>query len=170
MPVVADHTSKRERIAMEAERELVELKKLQFMQDKVGEEFDGYITGVSNFGFFVELSEFFVEGLVHITRLADDFYQYLEKQHSLQGRRSRVVYRIGDKVKVRIDSVSLERRQIDFSLAGSPQSSRQSPESEDYRPVPVKGKKPAGFHAAKGGVKAGKVVTGRSTSGKKRRR
>ena len=70
---------------MEAERDVVELKKVQFMQRHLGEEFDGFITGVTGFGFFVELEELFVEGLVHITTLDDDLYTHLEKQHSLIG-------------------------------------------------------------------------------------
>ncbi|MEI8355286.1 MAG: S1 RNA-binding domain-containing protein, partial [Deltaproteobacteria bacterium] len=65
--------------------EITELKKLQFMQNKIGEEFDGFVTGVTSFGFFVELAEFFVEGLVHLSTLRRDFYHYVEKQHSLVG-------------------------------------------------------------------------------------
>ena len=118
LPEVADHTSKRERVAMEAEREIAELKKLQFMQNKVGEEYDGFITGVSSFGFFVELVEYFVEGLVHISTLLNDFYNYIEKQHSLVGENTRETFRIGDTVRVLVANVSLEKRQLDFNLVG----------------------------------------------------
>jgi ribonuclease R len=118
LPEVADQTSKRERVAMEAEREIVELKKLQFMQNKVGEEYDGLISGVSSFGFFVELVEFFVEGLVHISTLLNDFYHYFEKQHSLVGENTRETFRIGDTVRVLVANVSLEKRQLDFNLVG----------------------------------------------------
>jgi ribonuclease R len=118
LPEIADHTSKRERIAMEAEREIAELKKLQFMQDKVGEEYDGFITGVSSFGFFVELVEFFVEGLVHISSLANDFYQYIDKQHSLIGENTKKTFRIGDTVRVLVANVSLEKKQLDFNMVG----------------------------------------------------
>jgi ribonuclease R len=119
LPEVADHASKRERVAMEAEREIAELKKLQFMQDKIGEEFDGFISGVSSFGFFVELVEFFVEGLVHLSTLLRDFYHYVEKQHSLVGENTRETFRIGDNVRVKVANVSLEKKQIDFTLVGS---------------------------------------------------
>lgn len=119
LPEVAGHTSKRERVAMEAEREITELKKLQFMQNKIGEEFDGFVTGVTSFGFFVELAEFFVEGLVHLSTLRRDFYHYVEKQHSLVGENTRETFRIGDTVRVLVANVSLEKKQIDFTLLDS---------------------------------------------------
>ncbi len=116
LPETASHTSRRERVAMEAEREIVDLKKMQFMQDKVGNEYDGFISGVSTYGFFVELVDIFVEGMVHVSSLRRDFYRYVEKEHALVGERSREIFRIGDRVKVRVASVSLEKKQIDFAL------------------------------------------------------
>jgi ribonuclease R len=101
---------------MEAEREVVERKKVQFMRDKVGQEFNGYISGVLPFGIFVELENFFIEGLVHLTRLPQDRYQILERKHVLIGERSRMTFRLGDRVRVRVDAANLERRQVDFSL------------------------------------------------------
>jgi len=114
LPETAGHTSGRERIAMEAEREIVDLKKLQFMKDKIGEEYDGFISGVTAFGFFVELVEYFLEGLVHVSSLPRDFYHYAEKQHSLVGEHTGETFRIGEKIRVRVARVSLEKRQIDF--------------------------------------------------------
>jgi len=114
LPETAGHTSGRERIAMEAEREIVDLKKLQFMKDKIGEEYDGFISGVTAFGFFVELVEYFLEGLVHVSSLPRDFYHYAEKQHSLVGEHTGEAFRIGEKIRVRVARVSLEKRQIDF--------------------------------------------------------
>ena len=116
LPEIAAHSSRRERVAMDAEREIVELKKMQFMQDKVGEEYDGFITGIMAYGFFVELVDLFVEGLVHVSMLPRDFYQYIEKQHALFGEKSRRLFRIGDKVRVQLVNVSLEKKQLDFSL------------------------------------------------------
>jgi ribonuclease R len=110
--------SERERVAMEAERESVDLKKVRFMDDKVGEEFYGFITGVTAFGFFIELESIFVEGLVHITSIPDDYYIFLEKEHCLIGRHHRRRFRIGDRMKVRIDRVDLQKRKIDFTLTG----------------------------------------------------
>jgi ribonuclease R len=103
---------------MEAEREILQLKKIQLMQDKVGTEHEGFVSGVAPFGFFVELRDLFVEGLVHVSTLLDDHYEHVETQHSLRGRRTRRAFRIGDLVKVVVSGVSVERRQIDFALAG----------------------------------------------------
>ncbi len=114
---VAEESSRRERVAMEAEREIVELKKVQFMQDKVGEAYDGFVSGVVPFGFFVELKDVFVEGLVHVSTLGDDFYDHVERQHLLRGRRTRRTFRLGDRVSVVVAGVSIERRQVDFRLA-----------------------------------------------------
>jgi ribonuclease R len=115
---VAEETSRRERVALEAEREIVQLKKIQYMQDKVGETYDGFVSGVTPFGLFVELATVFVEGLVHISTLGDDFYEHVEAQHSLRGRRTRRIFRVGDPVTVQVAGVSVERRQIDFTIAG----------------------------------------------------
>jgi len=114
---IAEESSRRERVAMEAEREIVQLKKIQFMQDKVGQVYEGFVSGVAPFGFFVELRDVFVEGLVHVTALGGDFYEHVEGQHLLRGRRTRRTYRVGDPVTVRVAGVSVERRTIDFVLA-----------------------------------------------------
>jgi ribonuclease R len=116
MPEWARHTSERERRAMEAEREVVHWKKVRFMTDKVGEEFDGYVTGVSAFGLFVQLVEHFVEGLVHVSSMADDYYRFLESAHSLRGEHTGATFRLGDRVRVRVLRVDLERRLIDLGL------------------------------------------------------
>jgi ribonuclease R len=117
LPDMAVHCSQRERTAMEAERDVVAMLKLRFMEDKLGESFDGIITGVAQFGFFVQLKELFIEGMVHVSMLTDDYYQYIEKQHCLRGERRKRVYRIGDGVRVRVDRVDRERKRIDFSLS-----------------------------------------------------
>lgn len=117
LPGVAALASQRERRAAEAERELVQWKKVRFMADRVGEEFDGYVTGVSAIGLFVELSEPFVEGLVHLSTLADDEYRFVEPAHAIQGVRGRRVYRLGDRVRVRVLRVDLDRRLLDLGLA-----------------------------------------------------
>jgi len=114
---ICDESSRRERVAMDAEREVVKLKKVQFMQDKIGESYAGFISGVVPFGFFVELERYFVEGLVHVATLTDDRYELVEHRHLLEGRRWQRVFRLGDPVAVRVASVSIERKQIDFVLA-----------------------------------------------------
>jgi ribonuclease R len=144
---IAEHTSKRERVAMEAERDVVELKKVQFMQQHLGEEFNGFITGVTGFGFFVELEELFVEGLVHITTLDDDLYSYMEKQHSLIGRRSKQVFRIGDAARVKVAAVVPATRRIEFVLVGHTASAAPARPGgvttphEEYPRIPLRGKR-----------------------------
>jgi len=110
------HTSERERIAMDAEREMVDLKKAQFMMDKLGEEFSGVITSLANFGFFVELDSYFVEGLVRLSTLTDDDYNYYEKEYVIKGRRNGRKFRLGDAVRVKVVRVNAFRSEIDFEL------------------------------------------------------
>jgi ribonuclease R len=116
LPEIARHTSDMERRADEAERELLQWKKVRFMADKVGDEYHGYITGVAPFGLFVELIEHYVEGLVHISSMADDYYRFVEQQHTLRGENTKRVYRLGDKVLVQVVRVDMERRQVDLGL------------------------------------------------------
>jgi ribonuclease R len=116
LPDIAKHTSDMERRADDAERELLQWKKVRFMADKVGDEFEGYITGVAPFGLFIELIEHFVEGLVHISGMADDYYRYIEQQHVLRGENTKKVYRLGDKVRVQVVRVDMERRQVELGL------------------------------------------------------
>ena len=116
LPEVARHTSEMERRADEAERELLQWKKVRFMADKVGDEYSGYVTGVAQFGLFVELIEHFVEGLVHVSSMADDYYRYMEQQHAMRGENTKRVYRLGDKVLVQVVRVDMERRQVDLGL------------------------------------------------------
>jgi ribonuclease R len=116
LPEVARHTSEMERRADEAERELLQWKKVRFMVDKVGDEYHGYITGVAQFGLFVELIEHYVEGLVHVSSMADDYYRFVEQEHTLRGENTKRVYRLGDKVLVQVVRVDMERRQVDLGL------------------------------------------------------
>jgi ribonuclease R len=110
------HTSERERNAMDAEREIVDLKKAQFMMDKLGEEFNGVITSLANFGFFVELDAYFVEGLVRVSTLTDDDYHYYEKDYVIKGRRHGRKFRLGDPIRVKVVRVNAFRSEIDFEL------------------------------------------------------
>jgi ribonuclease R len=116
LPETARHTSEMERRADEAERELLQWKKVKFMADKVGDEFEGYVTGVAAFGLFIELVEHFVEGLVHVSTMADDYYRFVETAHMLRGENTQKVYRLGDKVRVQVVRVNMEVRQIDLGL------------------------------------------------------
>src|SRR6478735_2949969 len=109
LPEIARHTSERERRANDAERELVQWKKVRFMADKVGDEFDGYITGVAAFGLYIELIEHFVEGMVHVSTMADDYYRFVERAHILRGENHGRTYRLGDRVRVQVIKVDMER-------------------------------------------------------------
>jgi len=116
LPEIGRHTSAMERQAEEAEREIVQWKKVRFMVDKVGDVFTGYVTGVTGFGLFIELVEPFVEGLVHISSMADDYYRFLEVDHVLLGENTQKAYRLGDLVTVQLVRVDTARRQIDLGL------------------------------------------------------
>ncbi|HVQ41380.1 MAG TPA: ribonuclease R [Vicinamibacterales bacterium] len=134
LPDVARHTSERERRANDAERELVQWKKVRFMTDKVGDVFHGYITGVSAFGLFIELVEHFVEGMVHVSTMADDYYRFVERAHVLRGEKNGRVYRLGDRVEVQVIRVDLERRQIDLGLMEILDAVRDRPRGGSRRP------------------------------------
>ncbi|HVR70773.1 MAG TPA: ribonuclease R [Vicinamibacteria bacterium] len=116
LPEMGRHLSEMERRATDAERELVEWKKVRFMADKVGDTYAGYVTGVQAFGLFVELDEIYVQGLVHVSSMSDDYYHHDEKHHALRGENTGTVYRLGDRVEVQVARVDLERRQVDFAL------------------------------------------------------
>jgi ribonuclease R len=128
LPETGRHTSERERRANDAERELIQWKKVRFMADKVGDVFDGYVTGVTSFGLFVELVEHYVEGLVHVSTLADDFYRFTEGSHALFGERTRKVFRLGDHVRVQVVRVDMERRMIDLALEQVLETAREQGE------------------------------------------
>jgi ribonuclease R len=113
---IAESSSQTERAAAEAERELLEWKKLKFMEQRVGEDFDGLIVSVTKFGFFVELTELFIEGLVPLNSLSDDNYSYHENTRQIMGARSRKTYSIGDKVRVLVDRIDHLQRKIQFAV------------------------------------------------------
>jgi ribonuclease R len=113
---IAEESSQSERRADEAERELMEWKKVKFMQDRVGEDFDGLITSVTKFGFFVELTDLFVEGLVPLNTLTDDFYTYHENTRQIIGQRSRKTYSLGQTIRVLVDRVDPVEKKIQFAI------------------------------------------------------
>ncbi len=111
-----EHCSMTERRADDATRDVVNWLKAEYMMDKVGEVFHGIISGVTNFGIFVELKEVYVEGLVHITELGNDYYHFDPASHRLTGERTRQTFRLGDEVVVRVARVDLDEARIDFEL------------------------------------------------------
>jgi ribonuclease R len=112
---LADHCSIQERKAMDAERESKDLKKVEFMKDQIGEEYEGVISGVMSFGFFVELDNT-IEGLVHVSTLVDDYYHYHEDKQAIIGERTAKIYRLGDEVEVEVSKVNVDEQQVDFEL------------------------------------------------------
>jgi ribonuclease R len=116
MELLGEHTSMTERRADEATRDAVDWLKCEYMQDKIGETFEGVITGVTSFGLFVELADIYVEGLVHITALPKDYYQFDAVGHKLVGERSGRFFQLADRLKVQLAGVSLDERKIDFEL------------------------------------------------------
>jgi ribonuclease R len=119
LEMVGEHLSLREELAEDVEREAIDRLKVRLMRAHIGEDFEGIITGVVSFGFFVELKDYLVEGLVNVASLEEDEYIYDEKAHRLVGYRTGKVYRLGDKVKVKLISVNEERGTLSFVLAES---------------------------------------------------
>jgi len=113
---VARQSTDQEIRAQRAERDSVEMKKIEFMRRHLGDDFEGSISGVTSFGFFVLLDAFFVEGLVHVSTLGDDYYQFVEEAYSLVGERNKQRFRLGDRVRVQVIRADKEERQIDFRL------------------------------------------------------
>jgi ribonuclease R len=126
---ISEESSQSERRADDAERELMEWKKSKFMQDRIGEDFDGLITSVTKFGFFVELADLFVEGLVPLNTLIDDRYTYHENTREIIGQHSRKIYRIGDRLRVIVDRIDPVEKKINFAVM------------EEERPKPAKRRK-----------------------------
>jgi ribonuclease R len=162
LPEMGRHLSDMERRAAEAERELVEWKKVRFMAGRLGESFFGYVTGVQAFGLFVELEEIYVQGLVHVSTMSDDYYRYDERAHTLEGQNAGRVYRLGDRVKVQVARADLERRQLDFALVdvlGRP-AGRGGP-ARAPRGAPPASRKPPGATAGSGDRPAARRGRGR---------
>jgi ribonuclease R len=137
---LGEHCSRMERRAETAERELVKLKILLFLSRKLGEQFDAVITGVADYGFFAQVEQFPAEGLVHISSLVDDFYQFDEAGHALEGRRSKRRYRLGDRVKVEVARVDIQKRMLDFRVV-----EKHEREAKQPREVPFRRPKPKQF-------------------------
>jgi ribonuclease R len=113
---VCEHSSAQERNAVEAERLSVKIKQLEYLKNKIGEEFHGVISGITHFGMFIELSHSLAEGLVRLSDMNDDFYIWEEKQYRIVGRHTEKVYRLGDKVTVQLIRVDEDKREIDFLM------------------------------------------------------
>ncbi len=136
-----EHCSMAERQADEATRDAVDWLKCEYMLDKVGESYSGVISSVTSFGLFVELSNIFVEGLVHITSLDNDYYHFDPAGHRLRGERSGQVYRLGDEIRVKVARVDLDERKIDFGLEDAPKARRKKKSAPKKSTTKITGKK-----------------------------
>lgn len=164
-----EHCSMTERRADEATRDVEQVLKCQFMESRVGEEFDGIITGVTSFGVFVELQATYTEGLVHVTSLARDYYRFDPVGHCLVGDRSGRVYRVGDSLRVRVMRVDVDERKIDFEPVSEPVAAGQGVRGKKVAKKKVaRGKKAAGGSDA--GAARKKATAGRGSGARGRRR
>lgn len=157
LPEIAEHTSNRERRAIEAERDTDELKKAEFMLQHIGEEFEGIVSSVANFGMFVELPNI-VEGMVHVSSMTDDYYQFAEGQMAMIGERTGNVFRIGDTVKIKVVNVDVDQRMIDFQIVGMPEPRRRKSNERPARGTTIQTKT------------RGKSLGGDKKKGKKKQR
>jgi ribonuclease R len=132
LTALGEHCSKMERRAETAERELVKSKILTHLSTRLGEQFDAVITGVADYGFFAQAETMPAEGLVHISSLVDDYYWYDDMGHALEGRKTKRRFRLGDRVKVEVARVDVQRRMLDFRLANAPQPAAEVDEAPSY--------------------------------------
>jgi ribonuclease R len=135
---LCDHSSKMERLATEAERASVKYKQVEFMMDKTGQVFAGVISGVTEWGIYVEIIENQCEGMIHIRELADDFYEYDEENYCIKGRSTGKIFTLGDRINVVVVKADLQKKQLDYRLADSPMAA-----------VPVADESPAAKSTAK---------------------
>jgi ribonuclease R len=159
LPDLTRHSSEMERRAVEAERDTDSIKKAQYMEDKIGETFTGMISGVTNFGMFVEL-ENTIEGLVHVSYLTDDYYHYDQKQYAMIGERTGKTFRIGDEIEVKVTNVNVDEASIDFEVVGMKPRERREPRD---RPKVIVG----GKREPRGGRGGGKGRNDRGKAGAK---
>jgi ribonuclease R len=141
LTALGDHCSKMERRAETAERELVKLKILLYLEEKVGEHLDAVITGVADYGFFAQAERFPAEGLVHISSLVDDYYWFDESAHTLEGKRTKRRFRLGDRVRVEVARVDVQRRLLDLRLAELPAERRDHDTPPSYGRFPKRSRR-----------------------------
>ena len=134
LTILGDHCSKMERRAEKAERELVKLKILQHLSTRIGEKLDAVITGVADYGFFAQAEQVPAEGLVHISSLTDDYYTYDDGEQTLTARRSQKRFRLGDRVRVEVARIDIQRRMLDFRLSGDQPIPRSDPPRPTVKP------------------------------------
>jgi ribonuclease R len=167
METLGQHCSMAERRADDATRDVVDFLKCEYMEQHVGDVFEGTITAVTGFGLFVSLNDVFVEGLVHISNLNNDFYQFDQVKHRLVGERTRKTFRLGDTLWIQVMGVSLDDRKIDFGLATAPGEEGSTDRSDNIK---TEHKRPVSRRPAKSANEGGNGKDGESTGEQKKRR
>ncbi|WP_307400986.1 ribonuclease R [Paenibacillus anaericanus] len=163
---IAKQSSERERVAVEAERDTEQLKKAEFMLDKVGEEFTGIISSVTSFGMFIELDNT-VEGLIRLSAMTDDYYHFHEQHMALVGERTSKIYRIGDEVKIRVARVNMDDHTIDFEMLDmKPRRREDGPHGGGNVRGGFASGRPGGGKSGKGGARDGKSEAKGGKAGK----
>jgi ribonuclease R len=154
---IGTHCSMTERRADDATRDVVAWLKCFYMQDKINEEFDGVISAVVSFGAFVALNEVFVEGLVHVTELGQDYFHFDAARHQMMGERTGKRFRLGDKVRIRVVQVDIESSRIDFALVDDTAAGKAAPHAATSSKNKAKETvtRPAGAAKSKSGAKSG---------------
>ena len=165
MAKLGENCSQTERRADEATRDATDWLKCEFMLDKVGEEYDGTISSVTGFGLFIELDDIYVEGLVHVTSLGKDYYHFEPVKHRMLGERTRKIYRLGDRLRIRVARVDLDDRKIDFELVGEALSAPTNRKPAATGPVSHRKQQAAANGTAK--KKTSKKKTARKAAKKK---
>lgn len=125
-------------IAAEAERASIKYKMVEFMQDKIGQFFDGHISGMSDWGMYVELDETHIEGMVSLREMEDDLYQFDENRYEVYGRRKGRVFTLGDAVRIRVKRADLQRRQLDFELVHDAAADSRENDVKGHAAIPVR--------------------------------
>ena len=154
---LGEQCSMTERRADDATREVADWLKCEYMQDHLGAEFDGVVSTVTSFGLFVRLTELYIEGLVHVTSLQNDYYHFDAERHTLSGEHGKVTYRMGDLLKVKVAAVNLEARKIDLVLVGEPRRIVSKEQIKASKQGAAKGGKRATGKAASAPAKAGEA-------------
>ncbi len=175
MVLMGEHCSMTDRRADEVTRDVVNWLKCEFMRDKVGDEFNGVISSVTSFGLFIELNEIFVEGLVHVSELDNDYYHFEAKGHRLVGERTAHIFRLGDPVRIKVVRVDLDERKIDFTLLEHESAKTEyKPETSSSKGKKKTGRKKSGSRKSASSAKnkdrkqtSEKVSTGKKTTKKK---
>lgn len=164
MPDIAQQSSERERVAVEAERDTEKMKKAQYMLDKVGEEFDGMISSVTSFGMFIEL-ENTVEGLIRLSMLTDDYYHFDDQHMILVGERTSKIFRIGDEVKIRVARVNMDEYTIDFEMVDMKPRQERGPGAGFGGGSRREGREGRGGRDSRGGNQGGRDSRGKGGGG-----